>query len=69
MSAGSLDDIQDIVDLLHKQDCIFCLVVGRVGEKCSRDWISMKGNYDEESRLKLHQIVETAFVEHKEENT
>lgn len=50
---GSLDNIQDAVDALQREDCIYVLVVGRPGENCTHIHHDLKGNHDRDTVEKI----------------
>jgi hypothetical protein len=50
MSApGSLDNLQDAVEALEREGCVYVLVVGRPGSKCTLVYHDLKGNNDKET--------------------
>lgn len=59
-SAGSLDDIQDALDILNRSGAAYLLLVGRPGETCSRVWSQNRGNTDAET----HTLLKQALVDH-----
>lgn len=50
---GSLDHIEDALDSLRKEDCVYLLVIGRPGEFCTRVYSNLKGNYNQEAIDKI----------------
>lgn len=48
--AGSMDNIQDAVEILEREGVAFLLIVGRPGEEITWSWSEPLGNKDEKTR-------------------
>lgn len=58
--AGSLDNIQDALDCLEREGCVYILAIGRIGENVTNIWSMNRGNTDEQSR----ETMRAAISEH-----
>ena len=56
-SSGSLDNIEDALDCLRRDGCVFLLVVGRPGEKVTRLNSRNRGNVDRDPVEHLRESV------------
>jgi hypothetical protein len=53
---GTLDNIEDAIDCLIREDCVYLLVIGRPGENFTRAFSDLKGNHE---RAAIDTILET----------
>ena len=68
MSTGSLDCIQDALDILDREQVVYVLVIGRPGEHVTRTWCDLRGNTDQPTKDHLVNSVCEAFKEIKEDD-